>query len=151
MDSVDNRRTGAISDLTTSEAASVDRVVQEFLGPDRKIVGVDKKVTVRETEVIMVNGTPIALEGEEGEAIRDCLLRGSMPEQDLLKHLLLKAGLIVPPKRQLVQADVKVNTAVTTTENAILVRSLLKIIARFNCLAFQQSLPRAGPLALEHL
>ena len=71
----------------------------------------------------MVNGTPIALEGEEGEAIKECLLRGSMPEQDLLKHLLLKAGLIVPPKRQLVQADVKVNTAVTTTENAILVRS----------------------------
>jgi hypothetical protein len=77
---------------------------------------------VRETEVIMVNGTPIALEGEEGEAIKECLLRGAMPEQDLLKHLLFKAGLIVAPRRQIVQADVKVNTAVTTTENAILVR-----------------------------
>jgi hypothetical protein len=99
--------------------------VQEFLGPDRKIIGVDKKVTIRETEVIMVNGTPIALEGEEGEAIKECLLRGSMPAQDLLNHLLLKAGLLVAPKRQIVQADVKVNTAVTTTENSILVSPLV--------------------------
>ena len=123
LDDVSNSsKVGMITDLTSSEAAAVDRVVHEMLGPDRKIIGVDKKVTVRETEVIMVNGTPIALEGEEGEAIKECLLRGSMPEQDLLKHLLLKAGLIFPQKRQLVQADVRVNTAVTTTENAILVR-----------------------------
>ena len=123
LDDVSNSsKVGMITDLTSSEAASVDRVVHEMLGPDRKIIGDDKKVTVRETEVIMVNGTPIALEGEEGEAIKECLLRGSMPEQDLLKHLLLKAGLIFPQKRQLVQADVRVNTAVTTTENAILVR-----------------------------
>jgi hypothetical protein len=121
MDSFDEGRMMAITDLTTSEAACVDRAVQEFLGPDRKIIGVDKKVTIRETEVIMVNGTPIALEGEEGEAIKECLLRGSMPAQDLLNHLLLKAGLLVAPKRQIVQADVKVNTAVTTTENSILV------------------------------
>ena len=122
MDSVDSGLINAISDLTSSEAACVDRVVEDFLGPDRKIIGVDKKVTVRETEVIMVNGTPIALEGEEGEAIKECLLRGSMPAQDLLNHLLLKAGLLVAPKRQIIQSDVKVNTAVTTTENAILVR-----------------------------
>jgi hypothetical protein len=125
MDSFDEGRMMAITDLTTSEAACVDRAVQEFLGPDRKIIGVDKKVTIRETEVIMVNGTPIALEGEEGEAIKECLLRGSMPAQDLLNHLLLKAGLLVAPKRQIVQADVKVNTAVTTTENSILVSPLV--------------------------
>ena len=124
MDSSNFGQLNLISDLTTSEAACVDRAVQDFLGPDRKIIGVDKKVTVRETEVIMVNGTPIALEGEEGDAIKECLLRGSMPAQDLLNHLLLKAGLIVVPKRQIVQADVKVNTAVTTTENSILVSRL---------------------------
>ena len=40
----------------------------------------------------MVNGTPIALEGEEGAAIKDCLLRGSIPNQDLLNHLLCKVS-----------------------------------------------------------
>jgi len=69
----------------------------------------------------MVNGTPIVLEGEEGDAIKDCLLRGSMPPQDLLNHLLLKAGLIVSGKSQTVTADMKVQSSVTTSENAALV------------------------------
>lgn len=142
---MDSTRTGvgilANDGLTESEAASVDRVVQvsykrvsfsvilfkifrcsqEMLGPDRKVVSIDKKVIVHEHEVIMVNGTPIVLEGEEGEAIKECLLRGSMPPQDLLNHLLLKAGLIVSGKSQTVKADMNVRTSVTTTENAALV------------------------------
>ena len=40
----------------------------------------------------MVNGTPIALEGQEGEAIKECLLRGAIPNQDLLNHLLFKVS-----------------------------------------------------------
>ena len=40
----------------------------------------------------MVNGTPIALEGQEGEAIKECLLRGAIPNQDLLNHLLYKVS-----------------------------------------------------------
>ena len=38
----------------------------------------------------MVNGTPIALEGQEGEAIKECLLKGAIPNQDLINHLLYK-------------------------------------------------------------
>ena len=79
LDDVSNSsKVGMITDLTSSEAASVDRVVHEMLGPDRKIIGVDKKVTVRETEVIMVNGTPIALEGEEGLFQGECCSSPSM-------------------------------------------------------------------------
>ena len=43
----------------------------------------------------MVNGTPIALEGQEGEAIKECLLRGAIPNQDLLNHLLYKVQAII--------------------------------------------------------
>ena len=44
----------------------------------------------------MVNGTPIALEGQEGEAIKECLLRGAIPNQDLLNHLLYKVSRVNP-------------------------------------------------------
>ncbi len=103
-----------------------------MLGPDRKVVSIDKKVIVHEHEVIMVNGTPIVLEGEEGEAIKECLLRGSMPPQDLLNHLLLKAGLIVSGKCQTVKADMNVKTSVTTTENAALVTSFFYFYFEFS-------------------
>ena len=44
-------------------------------------MSVEKSVCVREEEVLLVNGTPITLEGEEGKAIKDCLLRGAIPNQ----------------------------------------------------------------------
>ncbi len=40
------------------------------------------------SSVLMVNGRPVGLEGEEGRRIRECLLRGVMPEQDLVNHLV---------------------------------------------------------------
>ena len=49
--------------------------------------------------MLLVNGTPITLEGEEGEAIKDCLLRGAIPNQDLINHLLIKAGLLMKPMK----------------------------------------------------
>ena len=79
--------------LTTAEADTVEKAVHDLLGPDQKIVGVEKKVVVKEEEVIMVNGTPIALEGEEGVQIKECLIRGAIPPKDLLNHLLFKVRL----------------------------------------------------------
>ena len=76
--------------LSSKEVSKVEQAVHDMLGPDQEIVGVEKKVLVKEEEVIMVNGTPIALEGEEGEAIKQCLLKGAIPNQDLLNHLLFK-------------------------------------------------------------
>ena len=46
-----------------------------------QVMSVEKSVCVREEEVLLVNGTPITLEGEEGRAIKDCLLRGAIPNQ----------------------------------------------------------------------
>ena len=52
----------------------------------------EKNVCIREEEVLLVNGTPITLEGEEGRAIKECLLKGTIPNQDLINHLLLKVA-----------------------------------------------------------
>jgi len=89
-----------------------------MLGPDQEIVSVEKNVCVREEEVLLVNGTPITLEGEEGKAIKDCLLKGSIPNQDLINHLLLKAGLLRQPVK--VQTELNVKSSNTQAENIFL-------------------------------
>jgi len=85
--------------VTQEEQAAAVAAVRDLLGPDQRVVSVEKSVCVREEEVLLVNGTPITLEGEEGEAIKDCLLRGAIPNQDLINHLLIKAGLLMKPMK----------------------------------------------------
>lgn len=116
---------GEMEVLTSSEVKHVQNVVHELLGPDQEVVDVQKTVTVREEEVIMVNGTPIALEGQEGEAIRSCLLRGTMPTQDLLNHLLAKAGLIMAPTADRpMRTEMEVTDATTSRESAYVMNGL---------------------------
>lgn len=56
-----------------------------FPGPDRKVVSVQaKQVKVSEKEVFLINGTPMALEGPEGDQIRQCLLNGVIPGENLI-------------------------------------------------------------------
>ena len=99
-----------------------------------KVVSVEKSVCVREEEVLLVNGTPITLEGEEGKAIKDCLLRGAIPNQvtgkaaqkatsivifqDLINHLLIKAGLLLKPMK--VSTELNVKSSTTRSENVFL-------------------------------
>jgi hypothetical protein len=104
--------------VTAEERAAAVQAVKEMLGPGQEIVSVEKNVCVREEEVLLVNGTPITLEGEEGRAIKDCLLKGSIPNQDLINHLLLKAGLLRQPVK--VQTSLNVKSSNTQAENIFL-------------------------------
>ena len=54
--------------VTEEEEAAAVAAVQEMLGPGQEVVSVEKNVSVKEEEVLLVNGTPITLEGEEGQA-----------------------------------------------------------------------------------
>ena len=72
-------------------------------------------------QVLLVNGTPITLEGEEGLAIKECLLKGAIPNQDLINHLLIKAGLLLKPVK--VSTELTVKDTRTKTENVILHRN----------------------------
>ena len=56
--------------VTEVEARLASEAVKELLGPDQEIVSVEKKVTVREEEVLMVNGISINLEGKQGHEIK---------------------------------------------------------------------------------
>ena len=72
-------------------------------------------------KVLLVNGTPITLGGEEGLAIKECLLKGAIPNQDLINHLLIKAGLLLKPVK--VSTELTVKDTRTKTENVILHRN----------------------------
>ena len=72
-----------------------------------------KKVVVQESEVIMVNGNPITLTGEEGDRIKACLLSGKLTEYpQLLNQLLAKAGLLITSDT--ISAETEVRSSLTT-------------------------------------
>ena len=104
--------------VTEQEEAAAIAAVHDMLGPGQEVVSVEKNVCVREEEVLLVNGTPITLEGEEGLAIKDCLLKGSIPNQDLINHLLMKAGLLMKPVK--VSTELNVKSSTTHSEKVIL-------------------------------
>jgi len=104
--------------VTEQEEAAAIAAVHDMLGPGQEVVSVEKNVCIREEEVLLVNGTPITLEGEEGQAIKDCLLRGSIPNQDLINHLLMKAGLLLRPVK--VSTELNVKSSTTHSENVFL-------------------------------
>jgi len=104
--------------VTQQEEAAAVAAVADLLGPGQEVLSVEKNVCVREEEVLLVNGTPITLEGEEGQAIKDCLLRGSIPNQDLINHLLMKAGLLMKPVK--VSTELNVKNSTTKSENVFL-------------------------------
>ena len=56
--------------VTEDEVQLANEVVQDLLGPGQQIVSMEKNVTVREEEVLMVNGISISLEGKEGQEIK---------------------------------------------------------------------------------
>jgi len=100
--------------LTQGEAECVEKAVKDLLGPDQKVVSVEKKkVVVQESEVIMVNGNPITLTGEEGDRIKACLLSGKLAEYpQLLNQLLAKAGLLITSDT--ITAESEVRNSLTT-------------------------------------
>lgn len=119
--------TAVTSEMTTA----VDEVdLRSLLGPGHEVVSVRKEVKVKTSEVLLVNGTPISLEDdEEGDEIKACLLSGRMPNQDLINHLLMRAGLILSPKRQVVTSEVKVTKVDMGSEASVVTASNGEVVA----------------------
>lgn len=110
--------------LTEGEAERVERAVASLLpGPPdtHRVVSVEKRqVLVKSSEVVMVNGKSIELEGQEGQLIKECLISGQLTNYpQLLNQLLVKAGLLLDSTReQTIQTQLQLNSKVTTRESA---------------------------------
>lgn len=94
--------------------SDIQETVESILGKGVKVVDCEKKSCVKEEEVLLVNGCPIKLEGEDGAAIREALLHGTVPHCDLLNQILVRAGILRAPVR--LETSLSVKSSVVTRE-----------------------------------
>uniref|UniRef100_A0A146M4U1 Ras-GEF domain-containing family member 1B n=1 Tax=Lygus hesperus TaxID=30085 RepID=A0A146M4U1_LYGHE len=93
----------------------IQATVESILGKGAKVVDCEKKSTIREEEVLLVNGCPIRLDGAEGAIIRDALMHGTAPHSDLLNQILIRAGVLSTPVR--LETSLSVKSSVVTREH----------------------------------
>ncbi|BES95012.1 Hypothetical protein NTJ_07821 [Nesidiocoris tenuis] len=98
----------------------IQATVESLLGKGAKVVDCEKKSTIREEEVLLVNGCPVRLDGTEGAVIRDALLTGSAPHSDLLNRILIRAGVLSAPVR--LETSLSVKSSVVTREHVTVAR-----------------------------
>jgi len=90
------------------------RTVESMLGDNIKIVDCEKTSSIREEEVILINGIQVTLEGDDGAAIKKALETGEVPSCDLLNQILFRAGILSQPVRM--ETELSVKSSVVTTE-----------------------------------
>lgn len=83
-----------LSFLRNMDDSEIQSTVESILGPGVKVIDCEKKNCIREEEVLLINGVPIALEGPDGVAIREAMITGQIPPCDLLNQILVRAGIL---------------------------------------------------------
>lgn len=97
------------------------KTVEAVLGKDIEIVDCQKTKSVQEEEILLINGQPVKLEGNDGAAIRKALLSGQVPPCDLLNQILLQAGILRQPVK--LETSLSVKSSLTTTEEIRVARN----------------------------
>lgn len=93
----------------------IQETVEQILGKRVKVVDCEKKSSIKEEEVLLINGVPVTLEGKDGMAIKQALITGQVPPCDLLNTLLIKTGILKAPVKLDTSLSVK-STTVTKEE-----------------------------------
>lgn len=97
----------------------IQETVESILGKGAKVVDCEKKSSIKEEEVLYINGMPVTLEGRDGLAIKQALITGQVPPCDLLNTLLIKTGILKAPVKLDTSLNVK-STTVTKEEVTVL-------------------------------
>lgn len=98
----------------------VQETVESILGKGVKVIDCEKKSTIREEEVLLINGLPVTLEGRDGLAIKQALLTGQVPPCDLLNTLLIRTGILKAPVK--LETSLSVKTSTVTKEEVTVAR-----------------------------
>lgn len=98
----------------------IQETVESILGKEVKIVDCEKKSTIKEEEVLLINGLPVTLEGRDGRAIKQALLTGQVPPCDLLNTLLIRTGILKAPVK--LETSLSVKTSTVTKEEVTVAR-----------------------------
>lgn len=97
------------------------KAVESVLGKDIEIVDCEQTKSVREEEILLINGIQVKLEGSDGAAIKKALLTGQIPPCDLLNQLLYEAGILRTPIE--LETSLSVKSSLTTTEEIRIARN----------------------------
>lgn len=98
----------------------IQETVESILGKGAKVVDCEKKSSIREEEVLFINGMPVTLEGRDGRAIKQALITGQVPPCDLLNTLLIKTGILKAPVK--LDTSLSVKSTTVTKEEVIVSR-----------------------------
>ncbi|KAG5891691.1 hypothetical protein JTB14_021161 [Gonioctena quinquepunctata] len=93
----------------------IQETVESILGKGAKVLDCVKTSSIKEEEVLYINGIPVTLEGTDGMAIKQALITGQVPPCDLLNTLLIKTGILKAPVKLDTSLSVK-STTVTKEE-----------------------------------
>lgn len=99
----------------------IQETVESILGKGAVVVDCEKKSSVKEEEVLLVNGCPVSLDGDDGAAIKRALLRGDVPDCDLLNQILIRAGILRAPVH--LETNLSVKSTVVTREEVTVARA----------------------------
>ncbi|XP_022904097.1 ras-GEF domain-containing family member 1B-like isoform X3 [Onthophagus taurus] len=98
----------------------IQETVESILGKGVKVVDCEKKSSIKEEEMLFINGIPVTLEGKDGFAIKQALMTGQVPPCDLLNTLLIKTGILKAPVK--LDTTLSVKSTTVTKEEVIVSR-----------------------------
>lgn len=96
------------------------KTVESMLGKNVEIVDCEKTSSVREEEVLLINGIQIQLDEDDSIAIKKALMTGEVPPCDLLNQLLFRAGIMRQPVH--LETSLSVKSSIVTTEEVTIAR-----------------------------
>ncbi|XP_058442702.1 ras-GEF domain-containing family member 1B-like isoform X3 [Malaya genurostris] len=97
------------------------KTVESMLGTNIQVVDCEKTQTIKEEEVLLINGVPVTLEGTDGNAIKKALIAGEIPSCEMLNQLLFRAGVLRQPVQ--LETSLSVKTSTVTTEDITIARN----------------------------
>lgn len=89
------------------------KTIESMLGKNIRIVDCERTETVREEEILLINGIPVNLNCKDGDEIKKALVTGQVPSCDLINKLLFSAGII----KKSVRLETTLNVKSTTVSN----------------------------------
>ncbi len=92
----------------------IQETVEAILGKNVTVIDCEKKCSIKEEEVLLVNGCPVTLDGDDGVAIKEALLHGNIPNCHSLNQILVRVGILKAPVK--LETNLSVKSNVVTRE-----------------------------------
>ncbi|CAG7716820.1 unnamed protein product [Allacma fusca] len=107
---------GKMERIQPMNELQIQEKVEDLAGKSAKILDCEQNTMSQMEEVLLVNGIPISLAGEEGAKIKEALILGEVPPCDLVNNMLIRAGIETNPVE--LETTVNVKSSIKTLEHS---------------------------------